>query len=53
MSEEDKKVRISNYISADLLEKIDQLAAKEDRSRNWMIRNLLEAGIDAKNAAAE
>lgn len=43
-----KKALISLTLPPELLEKVDALAAAEDRSRAWMIADLVRVGLQAR-----
>jgi predicted transcriptional regulator len=38
---------ISIRVNAETLARIDELAAKLDRSRNWVVRDMLQSSVDA------
>lgn len=42
-----KTARISLKVPEDLRERLDDRAAKLDRSRNWLAQQYLERGLDA------
>lgn len=44
----DEKIKTSFYIDKKLLDKIDELKAKDDRSRNWIVTKALEEYLKDK-----
>lgn len=47
-----KKALISLTLPPELLEQVDALAADEDRSRAWMIADLVRVGLAARQDAS-
>lgn len=40
-----KKAAFSLTLDMDLIQQIEELAAKEERTRSWMVNKLLEEGL--------